>query len=183
MTKTKLSRTTLNVFAFLLVAGLGFGAYRYSHRPATFPPNDPANNAILVHLIIAACVVLTVAAIQLYRKRKRLSNIWLAPFSQNALQRFKATILPKPVTVLSIIRAALCLPLLIVILFEPFRMGAQIIGALDPSEPANAWGGPSYAGAMAAHYMDCLIFIYVSALILHWIMARHVPANKTNALK
>lgn len=175
--KTKLSRTTLTTFGLMLAAGLAYGYYRYLHRPATFPPNDPKNNAILIHLILAACSVVMVVAIHVYRKRKRLSSVWLAPFSRHALQRFKATIFPKPVTPLSVVRAIACVPLLVVVLWEPFRMAAQITASFDPSEPANAWGGPSYVGAALAHWMDCLILLYLGALMFHWLMVTVKPAD------
>jgi len=176
--KTKLSRTSISAFAFMFLAGMAYGYYRYLHRPATFPPNDPKNNAILVHLIIAACAIITVAAIQLYRKRKQLPNIWAAPFSQSALQRLKATFAPGRFTLLYIPRVVVSFLMLVVMLFTPFRSGSLITAGLDPSEPANAWGGPSYLGAAAAHWMDLVIFLYIGGLILNWIMVKRASANK-----
>lgn len=176
--KTKLSRTTLGAFAFIFAAGLGFGYVLYLHRPTTLKPNIPANNAIAIHLAIAACALLAVTIIQLYRWRKQLPNIWAAPFSDHAFQRLKATFCPRPFTLLSIPRAIVCVPLLIVMLFTPFRIAAQIGDARDPSLPLNAWGGPSYIGASLAHGMDLLIFLYVAAFILSVVMVKRVPSGK-----
>jgi hypothetical protein len=174
--KTKLSSAIISAFVFVFAAGLGFGYYLYLNHPA-IKPNIPANNAIAIHLIIAACAVVTVTAIQLYRMRKHLHNIWAAPFSERAFLRFKATIIPRPVRLLSILRALVSILLLIVMLFTPFRIGAQIGDALDPTLPINAWGGPSYIGASLAHSMDMIIFLYVAALILHIVMVKKLPAK------
>lgn len=172
---TKLSRTILSVLAVIFCMGIGFGYYLYLHHPAV-KPNIPANNAIPIHLAIAACTLITIIAIQLYRTRRQLSTIWVAPFSRHAAQRLKATLLPGRITILSILRAIICLPFLVVIAFVPFRIGAQFGGVLDPTLPLNAWGGPSYLGATLAHAMDELIFLYIAALVLHGIMAR-VPTK------
>ena len=59
----------------------------------------------------------------------------------------------------------MALPLL-VMLYAPYRMGMQVIGGLDPNATVNAWGGPSYAGALAAHWLDCLIGFYIAAFLL-----------------
>ena len=40
--------------------------------------------------------------------------------------------------------------LVFVLLYAPYRMGAQLIGGLDPNSTVNAWGGPTYAGALLA---------------------------------
>jgi hypothetical protein len=35
-----------------------------------------------------------------------------------------------------------------------------------------AWGGPSYLGAMLAHYLDALYLFYVEALLLNLILVK-----------
>jgi hypothetical protein len=177
MSKLKFSKTTLTALSLIALAGLYYGYYRYTHHSTPYVPDDPKNDAILVHIIIAICTVIAVAAIQIYRNRKQLPNIWKAPFTQNALQRLKATMSLKPFGFLSIPRAVVSFLMAFVILFAPFRMSEQIIGGLDQAQTNNAWGGPSYAGAMAAHYMDMLIIVYVCALILHLVMVKRTATR------
>ena len=62
--------------------------------------------------------------------------------------------------------------LTIILLYCPCRMGMQIIGGLDPNSTVNAWGGPTYAGALLAHWLDCVIGFYVAAFLLSRLLAR-----------
>jgi hypothetical protein len=43
-------------------------------------------------------------------------------------------------------------------------------GRLDPNQIVNAWGGPTYIGAMAAHYLDAGLVIAAAACVLNWIL-------------
>jgi hypothetical protein len=51
-----------------------------------------------------------------------------------------------------------------------WRIGDQVIGGLDPSFTANAWGGPTYLGAMACHYLDGAVIIAACAMLLDKIL-------------
>jgi hypothetical protein len=64
--------------------------------------------------------------------------------------------------------------LMLVLLYAPYRMGKQVIGGLDPNSTVNAWGGPSYAGALLAHWLDCMIGFYVAAFLVSLLL---VPIN------
>ena len=46
-------------------------------------------------------------------------------------------------------------------------------GGLDPNFTVNAWGGPSYAGALACHYLDLFLLAAGAA----WLMDRILPAG------
>jgi hypothetical protein len=63
---------------------------------------------------------------------------------------------------------AILIHVLIVLVFAyaPARMGAQVIGGLDSNNTVNAWGGPSYLGAMLAHYLDALVGFYAACFLL-----------------
>lgn len=169
--KTKYSPVTLITFGVLSLVGLVYGYFLYLHAPETYPPNDPASNAIAIHLGLAAFAIVLVFVVQLYSSRKHLRSIWLAPFSAHAFQRLKATFAP-PYTVGSILRMLACLLPLFFVLWTPFRSSMQVTAAFDPSVTSNAWGGPSYIGATLAHWMDGAILLYVGALLLHWFMKK-----------
>jgi hypothetical protein len=53
--------------------------------------------------------------------------------------------------------------LVLLIAYGWFRVGMQVLGGLGPNFTANAWGGPSYLGAMACHYLDCGLIMAVAA--------------------
>jgi hypothetical protein len=171
----KLSRTTGVAFLALALLGLIHGFIMFTHRPASYPPNDPANNAIALHIGLAIGAVIVVTGIQIYRSRRHLSNIWLAPFSQSAMARLRATFMPKHFSIISLARMLLCVLPLFLIVWTPYRAALQIIAAFDPSVTSNAWGGPTYLGATAAHYLDGLILMYIGALLLHWFMVKQRP--------
>jgi hypothetical protein len=55
----------------------------------------------------------------------------------------------------------------IFLLYNFFRAGVQVIGGFDPNFTVNAWGGPSYLGALVAHYLDAAYLFYVEAFLLN----------------
>jgi hypothetical protein len=73
-------------------------------------------------------------------------------------------------------RSAAALPPLAVIGYSFWRVGEQVTGGLDPNFTANAWGGPTYLGAMACHYLDAALIIAVSAWLLDKLL---LPAPQT----
>jgi len=169
---TSLSRVTLFTFGILAAIGLVQGIMIWQDKPATVPQNDPASNAIITHIIIAAVSLVLVVAIQRYRSARKLSNIWLAPLSERAFARFKATFVPRQLTITGIGRMILTLLPLFLILWTPYRSAMQVFAALNPTVTANAWGGPSYLGASLAHWMDGLALLYFGALLLHFILVK-----------
>jgi hypothetical protein len=62
------------------------------------------------------------------------------------------------------------LPVLTVIGYSFWRVGEQVTAGLDPNFIVNAWGGPTYLGAMACHYLDLALIIAVSAWLLDKIL-------------
>jgi len=61
----------------------------------------------------------------------------------------------------------------VLFLFCFWRAGVQVTAGLDPNFTVNAWGGPSYAGAMACHYLDLFLLAAGAA----WLMDRILPAE------
>ncbi len=55
--------------------------------------------------------------------------------------------------------------------FGFFRAGYQVTSGLDPNNTVNAWGGPTYIGSMACHYLD--IFVIMAAA--GWLLDRLLP--------
>jgi hypothetical protein len=54
----------------------------------------------------------------------------------------------------------------LVMAYTPVRAGFQVLAGLDPDFTRDAWGGPSYAGAAAAHWLDGLLIFFAAATVL-----------------
>jgi hypothetical protein len=67
-------------------------------------------------------------------------------------------------------RAVLALALAGLFLYGFYRAGEQVTAGLDPNFTVNAWGGPTYLGAMACHYLDLLVLMGAAAWLLHLIL-------------
>ena len=177
------SRVTVTVFAALLAAGAAEGAAEYARRTPKIEQHMAGTNAITVHVVLAAVATAAVIAIQARRSRQparqRGPSPWAAPFSATAASRFRRTLrLAAGPSRPNLARAAAAVPLVLVLIYTPFRMGMQITGGLDPNATVNAWGGPSYLGALLAHYLDGIIGFYAAAFLLNRILLPASPADR-----
>ena len=177
----RLSRVTATVLAVLLVAGIADGAVGYARRSPTTGQHVAGTNAITVHVLIAAAAAAALVTIQARRSRQpagqRGPSPWAAPFSAAAASRLRQTIrLTGGLSLPNLARAAAAVPLVLVLLYTPFRMGQQITGGLDPNATVNAWGGPTYLGALLAHYLDGIASFYAAAFLLSRLL---LPAAAT----
>ena len=166
------SRTTLAAVGALTVLGLAAGFVTWQSAPATYPPNDSANNAVAVHWVLAGVAVVATLTAHGVARRRGHAHVLSLPFRDRALRRVRATLTLRPFTLLGLFRAAASLLPLYVLLWEPFRAAMQVFAALAPSWTANSWGGPTYWGASLAHWLDGYLLFYASALLLHVILAR-----------
>jgi hypothetical protein len=168
----RFSRVTVTVFAVLLVAGIAEGAAEYARRSPTTERHVAGTNAIAVHVLIAVAAAAAVFSIQARRSRQparlRGPSPWAAPFSASAASRLSRTVrLARGLSLPNLARAAAAVPLVLVLLYTPFRMGMQITGGLDPNATVNAWGGPTYLGALLAHWLDAIVIFYAVAFLLN----------------
>jgi hypothetical protein len=178
------SRVTVTAFAALLAAGAAEGAAEYARRTPKIEQHMAGTNAITVHVVLAAVAATAVIAIQARRSRQpapqRAPSPWAAPFSATAASRFLRTLrLAAGPSLPNLARAAAAVPLVLVLIYTPFRMGMQITGGLDPNATVNAWGGPSYLGALLAHYLDGIIVFYAAAFLLNRILLPASPADQS----
>lgn len=178
------ARFSLGACAALFLTGMAYGAAEYASRPAVTGRHSASANAITVEALIALAAAAVVISIQAWRWRRpglRGSSPWAAPFSAAALARLRRTLRPGPgVSAVSLARAAGTAVLILVLAYAPFRMGAQITSGLDPAATVNAWGGPTYTGALLAHWLDCLAGFYGAAFLLSRVLApaaRQRPAG------
>ena len=123
-------------------------------------------------LALAAIVILSVAWAR-HRRRfgPRSGRLWLlAPLGRHAERRV-ARALGFGSEAAQPGRLLLALPAAALFLFCFWRAGVQVTGGLDPNFTVNAWGGPSYAGAMACHYLDLFLLAASAAWLMDHILS------------
>ncbi len=123
-----------------------------------------------------ALVTIVILSIAQARHRRgfgpRSGRLWLlAPFGTHAAQRIGRALglggeRAQPG------RLLLALPAVALFLFCFWRAGVQVTAGLDPNFTVNAWGGPSYAGALACHCLDLFLLAAGTA----WLMDKVLPA-------
>ncbi len=148
--------------------GVVTGLVTYLHRSRVRVAYVSGTSAWSQQLIIAGvAVVLYGLALWLHRRRPGRGSgrlLLLAPVGTSALARLAATMREGSWRTLAV------LPPLALIAYGWWRTGEQVIAGLDPNFTVNAWGGPSYLGAMFCHYLDGGLIIAACAWLLNWIM-------------
>jgi hypothetical protein len=154
--------------AGVTAVGIATGFIRYLDRSPIRESSAPGTSAWGQQLAVAAvaCALYGVARWRHGRRFGRGSGrlLLLAPLGRNAAARLTAAARQASW------RIAAVLPLLVVIGYCCWRVGEQVTAGLDPNFTANAWGGPSYLGAMACHYLDIALIIAASGWLLDKIL-------------
>jgi hypothetical protein len=154
--------------AGLAAAGIACGLVSYLHRSPVRQAHVPGTSAWVQHLIVAA-VAGALYGVARWRHGHRPGRgsgrlLLLAPLGRSAASRLAATTRPlswRPVA---------ALPPLAMIAYGFWRNGEQVTGGLDPNFTVSAWGGPTYLGAMACHYLDGGLIIAACGWLLDWIL-------------
>jgi hypothetical protein len=159
--------------------GIVTGVIEYLHRSPIREAHLPGTSAWTPHLV-AAAVAGALYGVARWRHGRRFGRgsgrlLLLAPLGRSAASRLMATMRQASW------RSAAALPPLALIGYSFWRVGEQVIGGLDPNFTANAWGGPSYLGAMACHYLDAALMIAVGAWLLDKILPSAVAAEGSAA--
>lgn len=164
----------------LFAAGVIFGLIAYLDRSPVRQKNIPGASAWSQHLVVAAVAFVLFGYAWWRRQRRfgrRSGRLWLlAPFGKPAARRVARTVAAGLGRQPGRGRALLALPPIAAFLYCLARMGEQVTAGLDPNFTINAWGGPTYLGAMACHYLDLLVLMGVAAWMLHLILPPN-PAN------
>jgi hypothetical protein len=185
-TSTAISRITRQISphlsasaAGLVAVGIVTGAVEYLHRSPIREAHIPGTAAWAQQLVAAAvaCALYGVARWRHGRRAGRGSGrlLLLAPLGRSAASRLLATM--RQVSW----RSAAALPPLALIGYSFWRVGEQVTGGLDPNFTVNAWGGPTYLGAMACHYLDAALIIAVGAWLLDKILPPAAAAGGSAA--
>lgn len=175
----RFSRPAVCVAGTSLVAGIVSGGAIYLGRSPQREVHVTGTDAFWPHVMLYVLAAL-VAVMVLRRSGTQSPRLLLAPLGSTAAHRLAWT-------VRSIFRRLSALPRLLLsviplamLVYFPYRCGMQVLGGLDPNFVVNAWGGPTYFGAMAFHYMDGALLAAVSAGLLNLLLlpARTEPAQR-----
>ena len=165
----QISRLLAVSAAGVTAVGVATGFIRYLDRSPIRESSAPGTSAWGQQLAVAgvACALYGVARWRHGRRFGRGSGrlLLLAPLGRNAAARLSAAARRASW------RIAAALPLLAVIGYCCWRVGEQVTAGLDPNFTANAWGGPTYLGAMACHYLDIALIVGASG----WLLDKTLP--------
>jgi hypothetical protein len=154
--------------AGVTAVGIATGFIQYLDRSPMRESSAPGTSAWGQQLAVAAvaCALYGVARWRHGRRFGRGSGrlLLLAPLGRNAAARLTAAARQASW------RIAAATPLLALIGYCCWRVGEQVTAGLDPNFTANAWGGPTYLGAMACHYLDAALLIAASGWLLDQIL-------------
>jgi hypothetical protein len=154
--------------AGVTAVGIASGFIRYLDRSPIRESSAPGASAWGQQLAVAA-VACALYGVARWRHRRRFGRgsgrpLLLAPLGRNAAARLTAAARQASW------RIAAAIPLLAVIGYCCWRVGEQVTAGLDPNFTANAWGGPTYLGAMACHYLDAALLVAASGWLLDKIL-------------
>jgi hypothetical protein len=170
-----LSKRLLAVAELLFTGGVSIGWLSYEHRSATPVRHIPGSNAWWQHAAVAVIAIAVAGVIWLGRRSGRIGpRVLVAPLSRSAAERISLLFrqgLRRPA---GLGRALLASPLLLLFAYGFFRAGYQVTNGLDPNSTVNAWGGPTYLGAMACHYLDLFVIMAATG----WLLDRLLPRSR-----
>jgi hypothetical protein len=156
------------------VSGLIYGLLEFLQRSPIRREHVAGSAAWRQQLALALATIVILSAAQARHRRRfgpRSGQLWLlAPLGRHAARRV-ARALGFGSEAAQPGRVLLALPAAALFLFCFWRAGVQVTGSLDPNFTVNAWGGPSYAGAMACHYLD----LFLLAASAAWLTDRILP--------
>ncbi|GAA2845767.1 hypothetical protein Acy02nite_47400 [Actinoplanes cyaneus] len=147
----RLSRPAVIVTAVAALAGLASGGAIYLNRSEQIDPHIAGTEALIPHLVVLAVVALwfTVAS-----RRSPLGwKVILTPLGSPIAARITATF-RSSYTPLNLLRRLAVGFLVLLEVYMAWRIGEQVFAGMGPNFTQNAWGGPSYLGAMFFHYLD-----------------------------
>lgn len=161
--RLQLSRPAVITATVSVLAGLASGVAMYLHRSGTLEPQVAGTEAWLPHLGVLAVVAVWFAVAS---RRSPLGwQVIFAPLGRPVAARIGATF-RSGFGVPALLR---CLAVAFLVLLEAYlawRIGLQVFAGLDPNFSRNAWGGPSYQGAMFCHYLDGALLYPICHLLL-----------------
>ena len=174
MTNHRLRLSRPAVTAAILAAGVGLasGVARYLARSDEIEAQVPGTEAWIPHLVVLAVVTVWFGVAS--RRSPLGGKVMFAPLGRPIAARIDATF-RAGIRPLNLVRCLAVALLLFLELFMAWRIGKQVFAGLDPNFVRNAWGGPTYLGAMACHYLDGALLYPVCHVLLRWVTVPGAP--------
>ncbi|WP_330181212.1 hypothetical protein OHB26_33275 [Nocardia sp. NBC_01503] len=169
--RARLSRPSVVIAVISLVAGVISGGVAYLGRSPRRQEYVEGTAAIWQHMVVFGLAAL-VAVVVVRRTHDNPMRLLLRPLGSAAARRLGHTVRSVPRHPTALLRLVLALVPLGMLVFLPFRCGVQILGGLDPNFTVNAWGGPTYLGAMLFHYLDAVLLVAAAAGLLNLLLLR-----------
>jgi len=170
-----LDRRPITTYAVLFGTGVALGGARLAAGGEDPVPARPVATANWIHVLLAVAA-LAAGAVAWHRNRHATRTFLRRPLTATGWRELTRALLWRggapPARAARFVAAVL-------MLYVPLRAGVQVLAALDPDFTRAAWGGPTYAGAMAAHYLDgVLIFLAASVVLATRRVREPVPAGE-----
>ncbi|MFY1624020.1 hypothetical protein [Micromonospora sp. WMMD735] len=168
-----LSRPAVITATVATVAGLASGVVTYLNRSPQLEPQIPGTEAWLPHLVVLA--VVTVWYVVAARRSPLGWKVVFTPLGRPIAARIGATF-RSGLGVVGVLRGLAVAFLVLLEVYMAWRIGKQVFAGLDPNFPRNAWGGPSYLGAMFCHYLDGALLYPICHVLLRKVTVPARPA-------
>lgn len=174
----RLSPVSVTAAATALVAGIITGGVSYLQRSRAPVHNTPGTAAWWAHIALTAAAVWIIAACGHRRRHGPVSvPLLLTPLGISAAHRLGLTSRTAPV------RALAVAPLIALLVYNAWRAAEQVLGGFDPHFTVDAWGGPTYLGAMYCHYLDLGLISATAALLIDRILLGHRTRQATSTTR
>ena len=175
MTTHTFSRPALVLTALFTALGLASGVAWYLERSDEIRPHTPGTEAWIPHLVLTAVAVAWWIAAA--RRSPLGAKVVFSPLMRPITSRIAATFR----TSRNPLRWIAVAFLVFVELYGCWRAGEQVFAGLDPNFVHNAWGGPSYLGAMYCHYLDGALILSVCHVALRAVTPRSADRQHQHA--
>lgn len=168
--RSQLSGPLVAVIAVMFVLGIVFGGITYLQRSPEPEPYVDGMAAWLPHLVVLVSAVVVTGFLLRRRRAHPGGLLFLAPVGAVAAERLARTVTSVFRHPTALLRLLIGIVPLAMLVYLPFRIGVQVLAGLDPNFTVDAWGGPSYLGAMACHYLDAVLLMAAAAGLLNLLL-------------
>ncbi|MBL7488780.1 hypothetical protein I6A60_01385 [Frankia sp. AgB1.9] len=171
----ELSPVLTALVTVLFAAGMATGGVIYTRRSPVREVEHAGTAAWWPHLGLFLLAVALLAVARLRAAAAPVELLLLAPLGRPAARRIGRTLRAAPRSPGGLARLVAAGLVAALLAYSVFRAGIQVTAGFDPNFTTNAWGGPSYLGAMACHYLDGALIAAASA----WLTARLLVADRS----
>ncbi len=156
------SRPLVAAASAALLIGIISGGIQYLTRSPAHRHHSTGTAAWPVHIVLAVALLIT-----------SLARGWSLPatLTTTAAARLRTAARQTPA------RLVLAAPLIALVLYNLWRVGEQVLAGLDPNFTVNAWGGPTYLGAMFCHYLDAALLTAAVLILIDWLLPKPGPSR------